>query len=477
MKKIILYILLLILITGVSMEAKTPNIKITGDWEISVEGSYTVTGKNINIPKQTVRIQKPTIISVKNEKYENLGIFEPDKAFWCQGVPIKGVFNGETGARLSLVKDSFVLKGDPLGKTVYELNKDYGLGTEWGFFGRLENRSTEEDRSKGNAMISSDMIKKEKSTVDLSSSSIKEGATVYADYKYAMWRIDTVATDKKGNLSYFKGEEGIQTVNPPILPEGLSPVLNIFHRSKTDKISDDMLYPVSEMKKPVGKNKIPAIKKSLPRTYDRLTEKKEICILFWGDSVTCGGTVSDFEKYVWQNVAARAIQKKYPDTKIRFETTAWGGRGVGDFFATPKGEKYNFQEHVLDLKPDLVIMEFVNDTYQFIKPEMLKANYDRVRDIFAENNIDWIILLPHFTDFDRDYFKTEKYTADMKWYDRWIREEYVKKSPNIEVADADILWGHLLYEGIPYCTLNKNGINHPNDYGHQLLADAVINLF
>ena len=478
MKMIFVFIFLLLFASAVCMaETQIPTIKITGNWTVSVEGTFNVTGETVSIPKQTVKIARPTTITVTNEKYENFGVFEPDRPFFAQGVPIKRVHNGETGMRLSLIPDSLVVKADPEGKVIYKLGKDYGLGAEWGFFGRLANQKTEVDRSQGTAMLDETLIKKEESDLDTGVSAIKEGSTVYVDYKYILWRIDTIATDRNGKLFYFRGKPEIQMPKPPAVAKSYIPICNVFTRQFSEKVTEDMLYPISATKLMPKKTKEPTIKTQLPRTYSKLTDKKEITILFWGDSVTCGGSVSDVKKYVWQNVAARGIQAKYPNAKIRFETTAWGGRGVGDFFSTPKGEQYNFQEHVLDLNPDLVIMEFVNDTYQFITPQMLKANYDKVKDIFAEKGIDWIILLPHFTDFDRESFGTEKYTADQRWYDKWVREEYANKYPNIAVADSSVLWGHLLYEGIPFCTLNKNGINHPNDEGHQILADSVINIF
>ncbi|MBQ7258061.1 MAG: hypothetical protein IJS60_10280 [Abditibacteriota bacterium] len=457
---------------------KSPDIKITGDWQLTIGGDYDVAGTLIHIPEQTITVEKPTIVSVKNEKYENIGIFDPKAPFWCQGVRVQGTSNGETGARGSLDAKSFVVKGDPEGKVIYKLDKDYGLGAEWGFFGRLANENIVEDRTKGTAMIDANLLDQESATnVETQGSSIKEGDTVYVDYEYAKWRLDTIATDKNGKLSYITGEAGIQIINPPTLPEGLYPVCNIFTRSNTDKIHMDMIYPITELRKPAGKNEVPAIKTLLTRTYDKLVNKKEICILYWGDSVTCGGSVTDYDKYVWQNVVSRELEKKYPNTKFRFETTAWGGRGVGNFFETPIGQAYNFQEHVLDLKPDLVIMEFVNDTYQFITPDLLVENYNKVRDIFAEKDIDWVIMLPHFTDFDRASFGTEKYRTEQRWYDKWIRKEYCEKYPNIAVADASVLWGHLLFEGIPFCTLNVNGINHPCNEGHQILANGVLDLF
>ena len=478
MKLFYLFILLLFLSTTCFAKTIVPKIKIVDKNKLEINGNLNIYGKNIYIPKQTVTVEKATMVTVHNEKYENFGIYDPKAPHWAQGVLFKGTNNGETGARGSLDAKSVVVKGDPEGKVIYKLNKDYGMGAEWGCFGRLANERVVEDRSKGTAMVDVNLLDmKAGENLDTNLSSIKEGDTVYVDYTYCKWRLDTIATDKKGKLTYVKGTPGVQIIEPPVLDEGLFAVCNVFVRNDFDQVTEEMLYPISKVPNKKSENKEPLIKTQLPRTYDKIVNKKEITILYWGDSVTCGGTVTDFAKYVWQEVVSRSLREKYPDTTFHFETTAWGGRGVGNFFETPKGQNYNFDEHVLGKKPDLVIMEFVNDSYQSIKPEWLKGNYDKVQRIFAENNIDWVIMLPHFTDFDRNDFGTEKYTVDQRWYDKWVREEYVKKYPNIAVADASTLWGNLLYEGIPFCTLNVNGINHPCNKGHQILADAVLNLF
>ena len=45
------------------------------------------------------------------------------------------------------------------------------------------------------------------------------------------------------------------------------------------------------------------------------------------------------------------------------------------------------------------------------------------------------------------------------------------------LADATARWEHLWKEGIPYVTLLRNGINHPDDRGHALFADELMGCF
>ena len=43
--------------------------------------------------------------------------------------------------------------------------------------------------------------------------------------------------------------------------------------------------------------------------------------------------------------------------------------------------------------------------------------------------------------------------------------------------DASRRYGRLWRQGIPYLTLMENNINHPNEFGHTLFADSLIELF
>ena len=44
-------------------------------------------------------------------------------------------------------------------------------------------------------------------------------------------------------------------------------------------------------------------------------------------------------------------------------------------------------------------------------------------------------------------------------------------------GDPRVRYGRLWRQGIPYMTLMENNINHPNDDGHRLFADALMALF
>ena len=49
----------------------------------------------------------------------------------------------------------------------------------------------------------------------------------------------------------------------------------------------------------------------------------------------------------------------------------------------------------------------------------------------------------------------------------------VARVENVGLADVSRRWEHLSVEGMPYVALLYNGINHPDDRGHQISADSI----
>jgi hypothetical protein len=48
---------------------------------------------------------------------------------------------------------------------------------------------------------------------------------------------------------------------------------------------------------------------------------------------------------------------------------------------------------------------------------------------------------------------------------------------HVGVADTTKRWEHLELEGIPYATLLDNGINHPDDRGHEMFVRDLMTFF
>ena len=96
---------------------------------------------------------------------------------------------------------------------------------------------------------------------------------------------------------------------------------------------------------------------NLQNTYNKLTQKKKLNVVFLGGSVTHGHSASDLEKWSWRALTGAFLQKRFPDAQINLYDTARGESGT--FLGT-----YRLERDILSHKPDLFIIEYaINDSY------------------------------------------------------------------------------------------------------------------
>ena len=167
------------------------------------------------------------------------------------------------------------------------------------------------------------------------------------------------------------------------------------------------------------------------------------------------------------------LKARYPASRPLLKTVAWGGRTSDSFLNEPKGAKFNFDSAVIEPKPDLIIMEFVNDS--FMTPEVVEQKYSYLLGRFNEIGADWIILTPHYVRPDWMGANTVRIETDPRPYVAGVRRFCA--AHKVALADASLRWGHLVQEGVPYTTLLCNSINHPDDRGHVMFAQALMELF
>ena len=294
---------------------------------------------------------------------------------------------------------------------------------------------------------------------------------VYISYQYITMRIDSVVY--AGHKMILKqGVPHAANPVPPELEEGEIRLVNIYVSSETkDRLTDENLYPILDD----GKLTIPqkaVAKKLLPKTWEKLHSGQPLKILAWGDSVTVGRYVEEKDK--WQNVFLARLRQRFPDADIELVSQAWGGRTTTAYLAEPPGSEYNYQEKVLDEKPDLIVMEFVNDFA--IPVDQLQQVYTKLKSDFDAIGAEWIIVGPHYIRPNWMGLTTQKnIDDDPRPYTAFIRQ--FGQENNVPVAETPILYGRLWRQGIPYNTLMVNNINHPNPQGLSMFADALMVLF
>ena len=414
-------------------------VELAGDWKVRV--ADTAAGVTVT---ETFLIAPPDGVEVLNEKIPALPLFNPAVPGWVKGVALEEVKAAECTVIRALDPDSLVVRSAP-GREgmILERGRDWEADSEWGTVGRLA-----EGR-------------------------VAEGQPVWASYRAALRRIDSIVRLTDGTLELVRGEPQIVLCEPPSIPAGSERLVNVYLPGRIEQLSDANLFPILEDRcPPLPPGQPPLAKARLPETLRRLEAGEPLKILAWGDSVTTYGR--------WQAMFVERLKARYPQSKIELVTEAWGGRNTGSYLAEPPGSDHNYQEKVLEARPHLIVSEFVNDAG--MGPADVDQRYGRLLADFRGIGAEWIILTPHYVmpewmgpgfvehgqrDIDDD---PRPYVAGLK--------AFVAAHPeHVALADAARRYGRLWRQGIPYLSLMENNINHPNVAGHRIFADALDEVF
>lgn len=294
---------------------------------------------------------------------------------------------------------------------------------------------------------------------------------VEVDYRYSLRRIDSYVVDTNGAKVVVQGISDLTVPQPPAIADGQLRLANIFVDYFNDGKTAEF-FPITETHITTQ-----TTSGRIPKILAKLQAGEQVRIVCWGDSVTEGGDASAPEK-CYPAVFERMLKEKFPKANIVVNVVAVGGSGspqwlYPDKFKAPAGRSQDcLWEKVVQSKPDLVTVEFVNDAGRAV-PELHSIYSDILNRINAAN-AEVIFISPHFTlpswmgfkglkeNENRPYVKMLKQFADAE---------------KVAFADASTRWENLHKEGIPYITLLKNGVNHPDDRGHMFFAEELIKCF
>lgn len=424
---------LLLFATLPCVAAEPPVFEVAGAWQVRV----TADGKSA-----TLTIDPPDIVSVTDEAYETLALFQGPE--WRRGTPLLGTKAEACSVADALEPGSLVVR-DKAGADAktYALGKDYQLEPRWAGFGRLEGGAIPADKP------------------------------VYASYRYAQMRLDSVVLTADQKLEVRKGTPHVVTPRPPEIAEDETRLGNVWLAGRVKQLAPEHLFPILETAFPeVPRTGKSVMERFCPQTLAKLRAGRPVRILAWGDSVTECVYLPFAQK--WQEQFALRLRERYPGTSIVVMSEGWGGRTTTAYLKEPPGSPRNFAEKVLTLKPDLIISEFINDAY--MDEAAVFENYGALLKAFRHNRTEWIILTPHYA--RPDWMKLTKETgvdADPRPYVRGLR--LFAENNRVPLADASLRWGRLWRQGLPYSTLLVNNINHPDERGMKLFADALMALF
>ena len=426
---------LLALATAHLVSAAPVGVTVAGDWRVRVEADGLTA---------VLAVEGPETLQVAEEKLASLPLYNPKAAAYARGAKLAGVRAQECSARHALDPASLTLRLVPGGATLAR-GKDYEAEETWGCVGRLE----------GGA--------------------IAAGAPVFASYAYGTMRLDAVVLTSDRKIVLRRGVPHVATPAAPALAAGERRLANIWVTPRLARLDEAHLFPVLEERYPEPAKGVPSeAEKRLPKTVAKLKAGGKVVVLAWGDSVTNGGYLPEPGVDRWQEQFVRRLRARYPQAEIVLVTEAWGGRNTGSYFAEPPGSEHNYQEKVLNQKPDLIVSEFVNDAG--LNEAGVRERYGRIRDDFKAIGAEWIALTPHYVRPDWMGLASEKeIDDDPRPYVKALRAFAAENG--LALADASLRYGRLWRQGLPYSTLMMNNINHPNPFGHSLFAEALMALF
>ncbi|MBQ8754204.1 MAG: SGNH/GDSL hydrolase family protein [Lentisphaeria bacterium] len=206
----------------------------------------------------------------------------------------------------------------------------------------------------------------------------------------------------------------------------------------------------------------------LPRFRKLLQTPGAVCRIVWlGDSISEGYNASGYLKVMpfqppFAELTANALKEHFP---ARVELLNLGVNGYTSAVPLEKDDRY------LASEPDLLVIAFgMNDLRNDVAGYI--ANLEKIisrckaRYPLAE----YLLISPMSGNPEWCYTplaKSREMAAAL--------DEFVKNSPaDHALARLTALWECLL-EKKSFMDLTGNGVNHPNDYGHRVLAAGVLN--
>ena len=417
-------------------------LTLTGAWQIRVSAP-NAKGRPTTA---TLDVPPPALLTVKAEPLAALPIFNPKVAGWVKGATLSAVRAQECTTPHLLDPESLELRSGPAADAPrLTRGTDYEVDPAWASLGRLTNGG------------------------------LTEGQPVFATYRHALLRLDSIVLTRAGRIVLRSGEAKPAAPVPPALAEGERRLANVYLPGRIPKLAPAYLFPVLETSFPEPPRESPAAtEKFTPHTMAKLRSGQPLRILAWGDSVTVGSFVPDWEHQRWQEQFVTRLRVRFPKAQIELVTEAWGGRNTDSYLAEPPGSEHNYAEKVLARKPDLIVSEFVNDAW--MSEAQVGQNYGKLLADFKAIGAEWIILSPHYVRPDWMGLTQEReIDDDPRPYVKGLRPFTAKNQ--LALADASLRYGRLWRQGIPYSTLMLNSINHPDARGMSLFADSLMALF
>jgi lysophospholipase L1-like esterase len=204
----------------------------------------------------------------------------------------------------------------------------------------------------------------------------------------------------------------------------------------------------------------------LPHVMAKLRAGEPITIGVSGDSISAGGNASGPSKAppwmpAFPELAAAQLEQTY-DAPVTLHNRAVGG------WVAPQGA--NDLDALLATNPDLVIIAYGMNDVSYRNAETFKQTIagmlERIRRANAETDV--ILVSPMTGNAQWVHTPPEMFPL--------YREALASLTgPGVALADVTSLWQEMLRRKREV-DLTGNGVNHPNDFGHRVYAQAILAL-
>ena len=204
----------------------------------------------------------------------------------------------------------------------------------------------------------------------------------------------------------------------------------------------------------------------LPRTMSRLLAGKPLALAVTGDSISEGYNASGF-------AGVPPYQPPYVDLITAGLTGAYGSPMALNNLASAGWTSDNGladAERVGATHPDLMIIAFGMNDAGYAEPADFAANIAGIMDVVRREapDAEFVLVSPMLPNPDWHYPVMERFAAYRDALDTLC-------ATGVILGDVTTMWKALLYRKSVH-DLTGNGINHPNDFGHQVYAQALLAL-
>lgn len=206
---------------------------------------------------------------------------------------------------------------------------------------------------------------------------------------------------------------------------------------------------------------------SMPNTMKKLRAGEPIKLTLCGDSISAGYNASKYTKAkpgcpAYGELVALALEKKFGG-KVTFENHAVSGWSAG------RGLQHATEKNLGEGKPDVVIIAFgMNDVFQRDAAAYQKNIRSLMEVIRKDSPATEFILVASM-------LGNAEWGMPMEQFPLYLNALKELTGPGVVLADLTTLWGDLLKRKSFYDMVG-NGVNHPNDFGHQIYAQVVMAL-